>query len=101
MAIKEMGIFGAPYRQALNFDFNTEDGALASHNSVVSQGAIAHAHTGGNITPRQKFTLVVTTQKGVIKLGGYYEIQAQGAVAFDGPTVGAGVEPQAPDLLVK
>src|SRR5437899_1602922 len=33
MAFKEMGIFGAPLRQALNFDFLDESGKLLSHNA--------------------------------------------------------------------
>jgi len=101
MAFKEMGLFGNPYRQFLNFDFYTEDGKLSSHNTVVSQGGIAHGHTDGDLASAQKFILAVSTQKAVIKVGGYYEIKITGAVNFTGGPAGADVKPQDSEPLVK
>jgi hypothetical protein len=101
MAFEEMGIFGSPLRQTMNFDLYNDDNSLASHNTVVSQGALARNHTDGDLPARQRFRLVVTAQKGAIRLGGYYEIEVKGAVAFDGPTLGVGVRPILSEKLVK
>ena len=84
---------GAPLRQTMNFDLYNDDNSLASHNTIVSQGALARNHTDGDLTARQRFRLVVTAQQGAIRLGGYYEIEVKGAVTFDGPTLGVGVRP--------
>jgi len=48
MAFEEMGVFGSPLRQAMNFDFYFDDDKLASHNTIVSQGALARNHTDGD-----------------------------------------------------
>jgi hypothetical protein len=101
MAFEEMGLFGSPFRQAMNFDFYTDDNKLASHNTIVSQGALARSHVDGDLPSRQRLRLVVTAQKGAIRLGGYYEIEVTGAAAFDGPTVGVGVRPMPSEPLVK
>ena len=101
MAFEEMGLFGAPLRQTMNFDLYNDNDTLASHNTVVSQGALARNHTDGDIPLRQRFRLVVTAQQGAIRFGGYYEIEVKGAVAFDGPTLGVGVRPILSEKLVK
>ena len=101
MAFEEMGLFGAPLRQTMNFDLYNDDNSLASHNTVVSQGALARNHTDGDLPARQRFRLVVTAQQGAIRLGGYYEIEVKGAAAFDGPTLGVGVRPILSEKLVK
>jgi hypothetical protein len=93
MAFEEMGLFGSPLRQAMNFDFYNDDNSLASHNAIVSQGALARNHTDGDLPSRQRLRLVVTAQQGTIRLGGYYEIEVKGATAFEGPTIGVGVQP--------
>jgi hypothetical protein len=93
MAFEEMGLFGSPLRQAMNFDFYNDDNSLASHNAIVSQGALARNHTDGDFPSRQRLRLVVTAQQGTIRLGGYYEIEVKGAAAFEGPTIGVGVQP--------
>ena len=93
MAFEEMGLFGSPFRQGMNFDFYTDDNNLASHNTIISQGALARVHTAGDFASRERLRLVVTAQKGAIRLGGYYEIEVKGAAAFEGPTVGVGVQP--------
>ena len=41
MAFEEMGLFGAPLRQTMNFDLYNDNDTPASHNTVVSQGALA------------------------------------------------------------
>ena len=41
MAFEEMGLFGAPLRQTMNFDLYDDNDTPASHNTVVSQGALA------------------------------------------------------------
>jgi hypothetical protein len=101
MAFEEMGLFGAPLRQTMNFDLYNDDNSLASHNAIVSQGALARNHTDGDLPARQRFRLVVTAQQGAIRLGGYYEIEVKGAVTFDGPTLGVGVRPVLSEKLVK
>jgi hypothetical protein len=101
MAFAEMGVFGNPLRQTMNFDFYTDDNKLASHNTVVSQGNLARNHTDGDFTDRQRLRLVVTAQQGAIRLGGYYEVEVKGAVAFEGPTLGVGVQPMTSEKLVK
>ena len=101
MAFEEMGLFGAPLRQTMNFDLYNDNDTPASHNTVVSQGALARNHTDGDIPSRQRFRLVVTAQQGAIRFGGYYEIEVKGAVAFDGPTLGVGVRPILSEKLVK
>jgi hypothetical protein len=101
MAFEEMGLFGAPLRQTMNFDLYNDNDSLASHNTVVSQGALARNHTDGDLPARQRFRLVVTAQQGAIRLGGYYEIEVKGAVTFDGPTLGVGVRPILSEKLVK
>lgn len=101
MAFKEMGIFGNPLRQGLSFDFKNEDGTLASHNAVVSQGKIERLSTTGDLAKPQKFLLVITAQNGAVRMGGYYEVEITGAVSFDGKApVGAGVKPHDSESLV-
>ena len=70
-AFEEMGLFGAPLRQAMNFDFYTDDDKLTSHNTIVSQGGLARNHTDGDFNSRQRLRLVVTAQQGAIRFGGY------------------------------
>ena len=86
-------MFGSPLRQTMNFDFYTDDNKLASHNTIVSQGALARIHIDGDIASRERLRLLVTVQNGLVRLGGYYEIEVTGAVAFEGPTLGVGVQP--------
>jgi hypothetical protein len=93
LAFEEMGMWGSPLRQEMNFDFYTDDNKLASHKAIVSQGNLARIHTDGDFASRERLRLVVTAQNGVNRLGGYYEINVKGAVAFEGPTLGVGVQP--------
>jgi hypothetical protein len=100
MAFEEMGVLGSPFSQAMNFDFYTDDNKLAAHNAIVSQGALARIRTSGDPASRERLRLVVRAQQGAIRLGGYYEIEVKGAVAFEGPTVGVSVQPILSEPLV-
>ena len=100
MAFKEMGMFGAPLRQALNFDFYDESGKLLSHNAVVSAANLEQITTHGDFDKHRKVVLVITAQKGPVRLGGYYEVEVTGAAAFDGATgATAGVKPESTELV--
>jgi hypothetical protein len=95
MAFKEMGIYGAPLRQALSFDFLDESGKLLSHNAVVSVANMAQITTNGDFGSRQKVVLAITAQKGLVRLGGYYEVEITGAATFEGSAgATAGVKPK-------
>jgi hypothetical protein len=99
MAFYELGVFGNPFRQALTLDFYDDDAVLMSHNAIVSVGKLERLKTDGDVNKRQRIRLAIIPQQGVIRLGGYYEIQVTGAVAFEGPTVGVGVTPKSSSLL--
>jgi hypothetical protein len=94
MAFMEMGIFGNPLREVLSFDFYNEGGKLMSHNAVVSFDRLERIETGGDFGSRQKIVLAVVPQKGLVRLGGYYEVEVTGAGTFDrGTAAGLGVTP--------
>jgi hypothetical protein len=100
MAFKEMGMYGAPLRQALNFDFLDEGGKLLSHNSIVSAANLEKITTKGDFDSRRKVVLAITAQKGLVRLGGYYEVKITGAAAFEGAAgATAGVKPQSTELV--
>jgi outer membrane protein OmpA-like peptidoglycan-associated protein len=100
MAFKEMGVLGNPYRQALSFDLYLEDGKLLSHNAVVSTANLERLTTPGDLGSRHKVTLAVVPQTALVRLGGYYEIEVTGAVAFDTlAAAGAGVTPNSTALI--
>jgi hypothetical protein len=100
VAFKEIGIYGAPVRQALTFDFFDESGKLLSHNAVVSIANLERMVIGGDFRSRQKVSLALTPQKALVRLGGYYEIEITGAAAFGGSaSATAGVTPKGPELL--
>ena len=101
LAFKEMGVFGRPLPQHLNFDFWNADGVRLSHIEVLSQGAIAHRHADADLPARQRINLAVSTQWGAIKVGGYYEIELKGAVEVAAPPVGADVKPAESEPLVR
>lgn len=100
LAFKEMGVFGRPLPQHLNFDFWNADGVRLSHIEVLSQGNAARRHTDADLPARQRINRAVSTQWGAIKVGGYYEIELKGAVEAAAP-VGAGVKPDQPPPLVR
>lgn len=84
MAFHEMGVFGNPLRQTLNFDIAYEDKTVFEHESLVSQGNTATFTYHGNIPKHSKILVAVTAQKGTIRLGGYYEFEVTGAASFEG-----------------
>lgn len=100
LAFKEMGVFGRPLPQHLNFDFWNADGVRLSHIEVLSQGSVARRHTDADLPARQRINLAVSTQWGAIKVGGYYEIELKGAVEVAAP-VGADVKPNESEPLVR
>src|SRR6516162_5054555 len=100
LAFKEMGMWGAPLRQALNFDFFDESGKLLSHNAVVSGANLEKITTKGDFDSRRKVVLAITAQKGLVRLGGYYEVEITGAAAFEGAAgATASVKPQSTELV--
>jgi outer membrane protein OmpA-like peptidoglycan-associated protein len=102
MAFKEMGVLGNPFRQALTFDFYIEDGKLISHNAVVSEANLERVTNNGDFGSRHKVVLAVVPQKGLVKLGGYYEIEVTGSATFDGSAAAsAGTTPQNTALIKK
>jgi len=100
LAFKEMGVFGRPLPQRLNFDFWNADGVKLSHIEVLSQGSVAHRHTDADLPTQQRINLAVSTQWGAVKVGGYYEIELKGTVAPAAP-VGADVKPQDSEALIR
>ncbi|SEE16243.1 hypothetical protein [Bradyrhizobium erythrophlei] len=101
LAFKEMGVFGRPLPQHLNFDFWNADGVRLSHIEVLSQGSVARRHTDADLPARQRINLAVSTQWGAIKVGGYYEIELKGAVEAAAPPVGADVKPAESEPLAR
>jgi len=94
MAFLEMGLFGNPLQEALSFDFYNESGKLMSHCAVVSFDRLERIETGGDLGSRQKIVLAIVPQKGLVRLGGYYEVEVTGAGTFDrGTAVGLDVKP--------
>jgi outer membrane protein OmpA-like peptidoglycan-associated protein len=92
LGFHEMGIFGNPLRQNLAFDFTGPDGKNVAHMLVTSQGSLATLSNHGDYTDRKRLLMTVTAQQGTVRLGGYYEFSATGAVSFDGkPGSTAGV----------
>jgi hypothetical protein len=93
MAFLEMGLFGNPRQEALSFDFYNESGNM-SHYAVVSFDRLERIETGGDFGGRQKILLAIVPQKGLVRLGGYYEVEVTGAGTFDrGTAVGMDVKP--------
>ncbi|QPF83618.1 hypothetical protein IC762_28550 [Bradyrhizobium genosp. L] len=101
LAFKEMGVFGNPLPQHLNFDFWNSDGVRLSHLEVLSKGGgFGRSHTDADLPTQQRINLAVSTQWGAIKVGGYYEIELKGVVAPAAP-IGAGVKPEASEPLTR
>jgi hypothetical protein len=96
MAFKQMGIFGAPGRDWLSFDFYNESGELMSHQAVASFYSLEleRIEAGFDFGSRQKIVLAIVPRKGLVRLGGYYEVEVTGAGMFDrGGAVGSDVTP--------
>ena len=68
-------------KESLSFDIY-ENGKFLSHSVIVSTDKMERiAPSGDVLTPRQ-FTIYVIPQQAAIRMGGYYEIEITGAVAF-------------------
>jgi hypothetical protein len=59
MAFKELGVFGNPFRQTLNFDFYDDDAKLMSHNAIVSVGKLERLNTDGDLAKRQRIRVAI------------------------------------------
>jgi outer membrane protein OmpA-like peptidoglycan-associated protein len=92
-AFKAMGVFGNPLKEALSFDLYDENSKLIVHNAVVSVENMEKVSQPGDLGSRQKLILRVISPDTALRLGGYYEIEATGAVAFEGKATGANAKP--------
>jgi outer membrane protein OmpA-like peptidoglycan-associated protein len=100
-AFHEMGVFGNPFRQVLYFDVIDESRKVLTHDGIQSMGKLERfTHSGVRDRPT-RFIIRVVTQPGVIRLGGYYEIEVTGMASFDGKTAGEGTTLQQSESLVK
>ena len=89
-----------PSAGVLSFDFYNESGKLISHNAVVSFDRLERIETGSDFGSRQKIVLAIVPQKGLVGLGGYYEVEVTDAVTFDrGKVVGPDVTPRDTSLV--
>jgi len=93
-AFKEMGVFGNPLKQALSFDLFDENNKLIKHDAIVSVEKMEKLAQPGTLDRRTKLLIKVVSPDAAIRLGGYYEIEATGAVTFAGQATGAGVKPE-------
>jgi outer membrane protein OmpA-like peptidoglycan-associated protein len=99
-AFHEMGLFGNPYKQVLNFDILDQDGnQVLSHDSIESIGNLAKFTRPGNLTKPYRLAIRVTSPDAAIRLGGYFEIEAVGAVRFEGKVAGGNVKPEDTSLV--
>jgi hypothetical protein len=102
LAFKDLGLFGNPLRQPLDFDFYDDDGKLIAHNAIVAAGTLEHLTTTGDLNNRARIRLAVVPKPGAIRLGGYYEIEVTGAVELAGRAgATAGVTPVDNALIKK
>src|ERR1700733_250782 len=92
-AFKEMGVFGNPLKQSLGFDLYNEANKLIKHNDIVSVEKMEKTSQPGNLDKRIRLVIRVISPDAAIRLGGYYEIEATGAVTFGGKTTGGDVKP--------
>ena len=84
LAFKDLGLYGNPLRQALTFDFYADDSRLMAHNAIVAAGRLERIATNGDLADRRRIRIAVVPQKGLIRLGGYYEIEVTGEVELPG-----------------
>jgi outer membrane protein OmpA-like peptidoglycan-associated protein len=98
-AFHEMGLFGNPYKQVLNFDIVGDDNQVLSHDAVESTGNLAKFTRPGNLTKPLKLVIRVSSPDAAIRLGGYFEIETVGAVRFAGKTAGENVKPEDTSLV--
>jgi outer membrane protein OmpA-like peptidoglycan-associated protein len=98
-AFHEMGLFGNPYKQVLNFDILGDDNQELRHDSIESTGNLARLTRPGNLTKPLKLVIRVSSPDATIRLGGYFEIEAVGAVRFAGKAAGEGVKAEDTSLV--
>jgi hypothetical protein len=98
-AFHEMGLFGNPYKQVLNFEILGDDNQVLSHDSVESSGNLARFTRPGNLTKPYRLAIRVSSRDAAIRLGGYFEIEAVGAVRFVGQATGENVKPEDTSLV--
>jgi outer membrane protein OmpA-like peptidoglycan-associated protein len=91
-AFHEMGVFGNPFRQVLNFDILEGDSVL-SHDPIQSVGKLERFTRPGELKRPYRLIVKVESPKATIRLGGYYEIEATGAVRFEGKATGGDAKP--------
>jgi hypothetical protein len=93
-AFHEMGVFGNPFKQALNFDILNEKNEGLSHDAIQSEGKLEKFTRPGNLDRPYRLVIRVTSPDAPIRLGGYYEIEVAGAVKFDGKATGTNAKPE-------
>jgi hypothetical protein len=94
LSFKDLGLFGNPLRQPLNFEFYDDGGTLLARNVIVAAGPIERLSTTGDLTKHERIRLSVIPKAGAIRLGGYYEIEVTGSVELTGkPGATEGVAP--------
>jgi outer membrane protein OmpA-like peptidoglycan-associated protein len=99
-AFHEMGLFGNPYKQVLNFEIIDQDGnQVLSHDAIESSGNLAKFTRPGDLTKPYRLAIRVSSPDATIRLGGYFEIEAVGAVQFAGKTAGGSVKPEDTSLV--
>lgn len=92
-AFKGMGVFGNPMKQSLSFDLYDEKNQLISHDAIVSVEKMETLLKPGDVGTRTRLVIRVISPDTTLRLGGYYEIEATGAVSFEGKASGANVQP--------
>jgi len=91
---KSLGIFGNPLKESLSFDIY-ENGKFLSHSVIVSTDKMERIAPSGDVAIPRTFAIHVIPQQGAIRLGGYYEIEITGAVAFGAAkATGEGAKPE-------
>lgn len=90
---KSLGIFGNPLKESLRFDVY-ENGKFLSHSVIVSTDKMERIAPAGDLLTPRLFTIHVIPQQASIRMGGYYEIEITGAVAFGAAkAAGEGAKP--------
>lgn len=90
---KSLGIFSNPLKEGLSFDIY-ENGKFLSHSVIVSTDKMERIAPSGDVLTPRLFTIYVIPQQAAIRMGGYYEIEITGAVAFGAAkAAGEGAKP--------
>jgi outer membrane protein OmpA-like peptidoglycan-associated protein len=90
---KSLGIFGNPLKESLSFDVY-ENGKFLSHSVIVSTDKMERIAPSGDLLTPRLFTVYVIPQQAAVRMGGYFEIEITGAVAFGAAkATGEGAKP--------